>query len=270
MSSNKLMRQADLISELVYQKSMAACRNQVLIFARMIKNKLIENGIGKQVAAESVKQGFEGYLNLSTFKQECLNGVNEVLNIYLQPNNRGRDVLGRLMTEYCFVRRPSGQVLFPDESEKDDESRVEYMPGVLPRPLLKYFLVSVRGSIEGVDGFRFMPMLFGFDDPLMEERHQTAFKLLESFRTMHDGGKRVTDWNGMYQHQVSKQLTRHLAAEVLKKVHDLGRQRLLNILNNIQYKDESVSEEPALKRVVVAGDVDLIIACLEEGIGSLG
>ncbi|THB65864.1 MAG: hypothetical protein D6E12_11655 [Desulfovibrio sp.] len=269
MSNPTPLQQKDLISDLLYKSALRACRNQLLIFAKIVKTSLIEDGMPAVEAAENVKKGFDGYKDLSTFENEFKQNVDKVLVAYLQPNYRGRDPLGRLLVEYAFVRCSSKGIIYPQDSEQDMAACEQFIRGVLPRPIMQYFLISIRGTVDGVDNFKFLPMLFGFDDPAMDERRKVIAEVIEENKKSPVPGKTLTHWKGVYDDERSKRLMLPFMRQVMERMASLGGQRFTNILENIQRKDEAMNDEPRLKRQITGDDLDQIASALARGIKRL-
>lgn len=271
MNDPSPLQQKDQIADMLFKAALRACRNQLLIFAKVVKSTLVRDGMPKFDAAETVKRGFDGYKDLTTFEQEFRDNVHKVLTAYLQPNYRGKDPLGRLIVEYSFIR--SGKkgmgMLFPEDSEQDKTARERFVKGVIPRPVVQYFLISIRGTVDGVDSFKFLPMLFGFDDPDMDERRKEVTAIIESHKKTLMPGKTVTDWQRVYEDQRSKNIMLPFLRLILERVAALGGKRYMNILENIQRKDESMNEVTRMERQITPEDVDQLASAVARGIKRL-
>ena len=269
MSDHSPLQQKDQIADLLFKAALRACRNQLLIFAKVVKATLIKDGMSHLDAAETVKKGFDGYKDLTTFESEFVETVGKVLTAYLQPNYRGKDPLGRLLVEYAFVRTRKKGLIFPLGSNEDRAARERFVKGVIPRPVLQYFLISIRGTVDGVDSFKFLPLLFGFDDPVMDERRKAVAGIIEEHRKTPVPGKTVTDWKMVYEDRRSKELMLPFLRQVLERLAALGGRRYLNILENIQRKDDSMGEEPQLRRQITPEDLDQVASALARGVAKL-
>ena len=269
MSDPSLLQQKDQIADVLFKAALRACRNQLLIFAKVVKTTLVHNGMSAVDAAETVKKGFDGYKDLTTFEQEFLETVSKVLTVYLQPIYRGKDPLGRLLVEYALVRVSKKGLIFPVDSNEDRAARERFIKGVVPRPLLQYFLISIRGTVDGVDGFKFLPMLFGFDDPVMDDRRKAIAAIIEEHKKTPVPGRTVTEWKKVYEDRRSKELMLPFLRLIHERLASLGGQRYLNILENIQRKDDSMNNEPQMKRQATLDDVDQIASALARGVGKL-
>jgi hypothetical protein len=202
---------------------------------------------------------------MDTFKHECAQVMNDILEAYLRPSERNKDVLGRLLLEYGVVRSFKRQVIFPDGSPQDDQAREEFVKGVFARPLLRYFLVSVRGSLDKVDDFDAKPVLFGTENEAMARRKEELEGIVEEHTTTYKYGKQSTDWPAMYEDERCKTIGLETLDELLGSMRALGPQRYLNILNNIRANDRSGEERTRMNRLFQLNDVRQLLAALGRG-----
>lgn len=245
------------INEIIYELAVNAARKQILFFSKQLKAKMLSVGITRQVAEDVIKEAFRGYKTMETFHSECHEPLYNVLEAYLQPNNRSRDVLGRLVIEYSLFKITKQPLLHPMGSNADTEARKRFMRNALPRPLISYFLVSMRGTIEGIDSFEARPVLFGVHNPVMAERRESATAIREHYTTLYKHDKRVVDWEAVYKDQRSMRLAFDVLGDVLQAMEGLGNQRMLKIIQNIQNYDKPVSEKNQMKREFVLDDIRL-------------
>lgn len=250
------------INEMILEVALNACRKQILTFSKQLKEKMLETGITRRVTDDIIKEAFRGYRTMDTFNEHCVETLYRILEAYLRPSNRCKDVLGRLVVEYSLFRAVKTPLLNPAGSERDDEARRTFLRNALPRPLVSYFLVSMRGSVEGVDDFDAKPVLFGLENETMAERRERATAIAADHTTHYKHGHRVVDWDNIYEDERSKRLAFELIGEVVEGMDGLGDKRMLKIIQNIQNNDKPVSATNVMEREFALDDIRLLKAAM--------
>lgn len=250
------------INELITEITLNACRKQILTFSKQLKAKMLETGITRQVTEDIIKEAFRGYKTMATFHEHCDETLYQILEAYLRPSNRCKDILGRLVVEYAMYRAVKKPLLNPEGSDLDDQTRQVFLRNALPRPLVNYFLVSVRGDVDGIDDFEARPVLFGLENPVMAERRERAQAIAEEHTTRYSYGQRTVDWDGICADERSKKLAYELITDIVRAMTDLGDKRMLKIIQNIQNNDKPVSTKNAMEREFATDDVRLLKAAL--------
>ncbi len=261
MSINNEKKITD-INDLIVEITINACRKQILTFSKKLKEKMLETGITRQVTEGIIKEAFKGYKAMATFNEHCSDTLLAILEAYLRPSNRCKDVLGRLVVEYALYRAVKKPLLKPDGSEQDGAARKAFMRNALPRPLVSYFLVSVRGSVDGIDEFDARPVLFGLENETMAQRQELAQAIAADHTTQYNYGQRAVDWERIYEDERSKRLGFDLINDILDGMEGLGDKRMLKIIQNIQNNDKPVSPDNAMEREFVVDDIRLLKAAL--------
>lgn len=171
--------------------------------------------------------------------------------------NRGLDPTGRILVEYCFIRAPEQHMLFPNGSQQDSKARKEYVEGVIPRPLMRYFLVSVRGSIPSLDEFKAHSILFGAENEQHEQRIQRAKDITEEFR-IPDSPTNEINWDAVYSAPQFQKIVLKLIGDVRRKLGELGQERYLRILENFKQRDPNTTGQNTMYRAFCLADVQSI------------
>ncbi|MGE4553238.1 MAG: hypothetical protein AB7D57_09005, partial [Desulfovibrionaceae bacterium] len=144
-----------------------------------------------------------------------------------------------------------------------DNAREMAVRGVLPRPFINYFLVALRGNVEGVDDFEARPVLFGSENPVMAER-QTTLRAIVAEHTRHfKFGKRSVGWEAVYKDRRTMRIAVELLADVIGAMDNLGNGRVLKIIQNIQNMDKPPEPRNAMQREFTTADVKLLKAGLQ-------
>ncbi|WP_022662057.1 hypothetical protein [Paucidesulfovibrio longus] len=265
MSEHTSSQYVEDVRNLIYELALKACRKQVLVFSKELKMKMSSLGMERAVIEDVIRAAFQGYSTMQTFKDESSQQMLTILDAYLRPSNRGRDGIGRLITEYGIARAYKKTVLYPDGSRQDDAARENFTKGIIPRPLLRYFLVAVRGSIAALDGFSAKPVLFSEHNEAMQERRETLKELVEEFTTQYNYGKTATDWRRLCDDDRARRIGLELLNDVLANMQSLGAERFLKIVNNVQNSDKYPEERMLMKRPFSLADVKQLTVALTRG-----
>lgn len=244
------------------QLGASACREQVMAFARIMQRTLVEAGVEREVANEAIRHGFSGYRNVSLFNERFGRSSGELLDDYLTPSERGVDNLGRILVEYAFVRG-ARRLLFAEDSEEELQAREVFTPDVLPRQLIRYFLVAVRGSIEGLEAFDARPVLFAQHDPLIRKARELADSIVASHQRKTESGRVLTDWEKVYADHKAQKVCLRLLGEIYRRMKDLGDERLVKIIDNLRLKDESAGGSIDMGRFFKSEDMRQLVEALD-------
>lgn len=253
------------VNALLYDLTLKACRKQVLVFSGELKNKMLSMGVSKAKTAEIIKEAFKGYTTMDTFKTECSKVMYDMLEAYLRPSRRQRDNIGRLLVEYGITRAYKRQILCADESEKETAAREKFVKGVIARPLLRYFLVSVRGALDAVDEFKTKPVLFGLENEAMAERTRELAEIVKKYTVQYKYGKQSTNWGALYDDPDCKRLACDTLGEILETIASMGPQRYFKIIGNIQSNNKFPTQRTAMERLFELNDVKQLVAALTRG-----
>lgn len=270
MTDADTARQAADIRSIVFEMAVDGCRKQILVFSRQLKKKMLDSGISRETTDEIIREAFRGYKSLEIFHRTCAAPMQQALEAYLTPSRRALDSLGRILTEYAMVRAPKRPLVREERSEEDDNAREMIVRGVLPRPFLGYFLVALRGSVEGVDDFESRPVLFGSENPVMAERQQALEAIIEEHTRHFRFGKRSVDWKEVYKDRRTMRIGLELIGDVLPALDNLGDARFLKIVQNIQGMDKPPDARNAMQREFALSDVRLLKAGLQRAWELLG
>ncbi|MGE4299480.1 MAG: hypothetical protein AB7E47_15800 [Desulfovibrionaceae bacterium] len=253
------------VHELVLQAALRASRGQMQLFARLMKRALHEQGVDKDTIGRAWQATLAQYKEMSRIKRECAFAVDEALHLYELPGTTVRDIMGRVVVEFCLIRSGDSRLIFPEKTREDDEARAAFTPGVIPRPFMRHFLVSVRGTIEGLDGFQAKSMLFGEGNELYEEcRAALSGYIARHTKGGDDGGSTVL-WLDVYEDPDVKRVALRFVGEVHRRIAALGAERYLRIIENIRQQDPERNTVSAMGREFVDDDMEQLLGALERG-----
>lgn len=249
------------VSNQLYDASLEAFRKQIFAFAKELREKMLDAGLPGDVTARVLKETFGDLRDMPEFRRQVNETQTAILEAFVIPKNQGQDAMGRILTTWLFKYKKSPARLYPAGSEKDAKAREEFVPGVLPRPLLAYFLASIRGSLDGPDCFDSRPMLYSEDSPDLEKWRTSIKELLEKHVVIQGKDTRVMDWGAAYKNKKIRRLAAEIAMDGLKQIKPLGADRFARILDNIRRKAEGplcahLGQE--MERTIVSEDVQQI------------
>lgn len=174
---------------------------------------------------------------------------------------RGVDSIGRIVTEFCFVRTSAGTMLWPEYSDKDTLARWQFEESVLPRPLLRYFLVSVRGTVEPIDAFEAPPFLF--DEPeTLDELKSDITLLLDEFKGPFGTGEAAVDWPEVYEDPRFREIARDLVVRMSARLADHGLESYLQTLERYREQDPRRNDANLMQRAITIEDARQIQTAL--------
>lgn len=225
------------------------------LFTALLRRHAIESGCPEQVFDDAVESArYE--LNIEEAKHDYLT---QAVKTY---ENRGMDTLGRIVIEFCFIRTPNGPMLWPEYSEEDSLARWNFSEMVLPRPLMRYFLVSLRGSIENLDSFASESYLFEENPDQLEETKQAISDLIEAFKGPFGSGESSVNWQDVYEDARFQELALDIITKFIQKIESEGPETYLDHLNRYRQNDAAREEGNLMQRPFSTEDVKQISKAL--------
>lgn len=180
-----------------------------------------------------------------------------------QAENRGVDSLGRLLVEYCFFEGPDKQMIWPDNSFQDVAARKMFIPECVSRPLMRYFLASVRGAVPGLDNFEAESILALHED-MSPAKHAASIKgLLEEFKGPFGEGEDAIEWEAVYADNRCRTMALAMIRDILTRLQQLGHEQYLDILMDLRGHDPDNNGINAMQRPLVVEDIEQIETALK-------
>jgi len=173
------------------------------------------------------------------------------------------DSIGRILVEFCFFRTAAVKMIWPDHSDQDITARRVFNDRIMPRPLMRYFLVSVRGSIDDLDGFRSPSMLFCDRPEEYAVLKHSVHELLDEFKGPFGSGESAVDWNGVYDDRRLQGMTLELIESLRRKVEEFGLEQYVAQLERYRDLDPEKSGLNAMHRSFGIDDGRQIADALE-------
>lgn len=226
------------------------------LFTELIRRYAIEGGCPEA--------DFDNALDAAMYEFKLKDAEEDILGSALKSyENRGMDTLGRIVIEYCFIRTPNEPMLRPEFSDEDSLARWHFSHGTLPRPLMRYFLVSVRGSIENLDQFSTESYLFETDPDRLEAARRIVNELIEAFKGPFGSGESSVDWQAVYEDQRFQQLALDVISDLIQKIEQDGLERYLDYLNRYRQLDAASDEGNLMQRPFTIRDAQQITEALQ-------
>jgi hypothetical protein len=218
----------DFSDEKTRQLMERICRERLDLFTTNLERHLITGGVDSGVMKRAMDKAMAETLKESAILAEKAARCEE---------NRRIDSIGRLLVEYCFLRAPSSRMLWPEQSERDLQARREFLSNVVPRPLMRYFLISVRGAIDELDRFESPSLLLNDDGRECDRLRLQINERLENFKGPFGSGESQVDWDGVYENRDFQALTLKIIETMRHKLSDYGLETYLSHLQHYRTLD---------------------------------
>lgn len=176
----------------------------------------------------------------------------------LMENSRGIDSLGRILVEFCFMRSTDTPMIWPENSEQDTTARKMFTREYIPRPLMRYFLASVRGAIPQLDNFEADSILLEEENDTHSQRVLHINELLEDFKGPFGEGESAIDWPAIYADPRFQNITLELIRDIRHKIEQFGLEHFLHILENYRQHDPDSKGTNAMQRPFTLNDAKQI------------
>lgn len=225
------------------------------LFTGLLRRNLAEAGVDEGMLQDIIQATT---LELQ-IEESHSNLVDRALHSF---DNRGIDTVGRIVVEYCFVRTSMGQMIWPEYSEEDTTARWHFMENVLPRPLMRYFLISVRGTIQDIDGFSTPSYLFESSQEPVEELRQTIADYIDDFKGPFGRGESAVDWQAVYEDQRFREFGLQIISSMRTKLEQDGLEEYLGCLEQYRQLDPNNDHLNLMQRTISIEDAQQIQTAL--------
>lgn len=230
---------------------------QLMAYTQIIRKNMLDAGVARETTETILKQAIKEFRKKQTFEASCNNALQGMSCSAGNKENRGIDSIGRLLVEYCFIRSPEGRLLWPEDSEQDLKARENFTSNILPRPLMRYFLISVRGAISEINKYEAVPALFGEENQTNEERKEYVKSLIKEMAGT-DSTPTQLDWNKIYADPRFQKVALEFIGDIRRKIAQFGHERYLRILDNLHQRDPENKGLNAMHRSFTIEDVKQI------------
>ena len=237
MAHKEISLKSPAITHNLSKISHCECRKLLFSFANALRKKLVTQGMDNARVLEGIQLAMKEFGPESfAINKECMHLVQETLENFLNAQDKGGDILGRIVFHFVFDAPDGKRLVHEEGSEEDILARRQVTPGVIPRPLMRYFLICVRGTVSGVDPFQSLPVLFGSDFQFIEERTATALELANDYRMVEDSEDSPIYFPGFFLDRRVQMFAFELLGKVWQRLEDLPEGWLLRIIENLHSK----------------------------------
>lgn len=244
-TENKIERIAEYVSQVKLQE-----------FTRLLRKNLIESGVDEAL--------FDNAADATTLELQIQESQSSIIDRTLRSyENRGIDTVGRIVVEYCFIRSAQGKMIWPEYSDEDTMARWQFSETVLPRPLMRYFLVSVRGTVDDIDDFTSDSFLFADNPDGIDDIRKTFGDLIESFKGPFGSGESSVDWQAVYEDKRFKKLAHDLVKNMRERMNQNGLEEYLHCLEEYRKQDPKKEEINLMQRPFTLEDAHQIDEALQ-------
>lgn len=250
------------------------CRKLIYSFANVLYKRLRERGVGDKMIRESIHEAASEFKSgCMALNRECMGIVLETMDNYIHAQDSGSDVLGRILSKFCFAAPGAEIKAHAPGTALDTKARKEFTFGVVPQPVLGYFLIVVRGSVPSVDAIESPSFLFGAECSYLKERLRELGSILDDHRIAdmeyaHEADQAdqaaPVNWDIVFKNRRTRMLALDLISEVEARVENIGLDKLHHILDNLHHKDKGARETDQLKRLVLVEDVVQLKTALQQ------
>ncbi|MDC0336112.1 hypothetical protein OAN24_04355 [Pseudodesulfovibrio sp.] len=209
---------------------------QIMLFTHIIRQQLLDAGVDRQLLEKTVKTAVKAFRQKQTYDKDCATALQDMSANSSGKEHRGIDSIGRILVEYCFCRTPDTQLIWPEESEEDTQARISFTEGIIPRPLMQYFLVTVRGTVPQLNKFEADSILFGKENAAHEDRKKQVDALVHEFDNLNESGSKIK-WKAIYMDSRFQAIALELIGDIRRKIEQFGHERYLRILENLRQRD---------------------------------
>ncbi|WP_319472176.1 hypothetical protein [uncultured Pseudodesulfovibrio sp.] len=209
-------------------------------FTDLLREQLLGSGVTPEIFDSAVRTANQ------QMKADNIEGV--ITQAVQAEENRGVDTIGRILVEFCFFRSPAVQMIWPENSEQDMAARSEFSSNVIPRPLMRYFLISVRGSIRELDGFETDSMLYADDPNAYDQLKHTVDTQLEEFKGPFGSGESAIDWAEVYEDHRFQRVTLDIVKAMRRMMQQFGTEQYVAHLEDYRTQDPENRGQNAMRR----------------------
>ncbi len=261
--SRKILLDVPAMSEMLIKSSLPGCKKQIFLFANMARRHLLQAGVDEARIKEALEGAFEDFSpNLRALNEECMLMVRETVDNFINSEDLGRDLIGRALRRFCFEAVP-GQAPAPGPGRSQSQSEtVQGGEPALSERLADLFLMSVRGSVEGVDPIMSLPILFGTDLARLDQTSQEFAGIVADYKMGEEDDAPVY-WNGFFLDRRTMALTLDFIGAVQEKMREAGAKNTLLILENLESKHQRRYGAAFMERPITLDDVYLLMGLLE-------
>lgn len=269
--SEPILLRTPALDDLLTKVSRQECKKQLFTFANMVRRAARDEGLDDAAVGRAIKKALTDYgPTCKGVNAECMGLVQGAIEDFINAGDHGRDIIGRLLTHYML--QADAGVAMPKAGEDEEEgARQSFLPGVMPRPLLDYFLITVRGSVEGLDPIQSLPLIFGTGMGWLGDKEARLGQIIEDYRieapdageadehAMAAEGATTSEapiyWEGVFLDNRTRLLALQFFSEIAARIKDLGAEHYAMLLANLESKHRNTHGHTLMQRPFQVEDV---------------
>ncbi len=245
-------------------------RKLLFSFANRLRKNLDAKGLDRDLSLEAIRQTIEEFgQECHAINEECMHLVEEALENFLNSQEQGGDILGRILFYFLFESAPGGRLVYEDSHADNERACMEFVQGVIPRPLMRLFLVSVRGSVEGIDPFQALPVLFGAGGEYIQEKTEEALELAKDYRMGEESEDSPIYYAGFFLDMRVRVFALELLEKVWERMEQMPGDRLLQVYENLQSKRRKATGVTDMERMLTVEDMEQLCGAVRNGLDAL-
>lgn len=244
------------LSEQSTQLAQRVSQMKLALYTRLLRKNFLDIGVDESTF-DTIAQATNLELAIQESEEKLLERALSNLD------SRGIDMLGRLIVEYCFVRTDVGRMIWPVYSNQDTSARWHHISEVLPRPLMRYFLVSLRGPLSAIDGYSATPFFFENTPEFLEEAHEVINQGIEKYRGPFGSGESAIDWPSLYEDPQFLRLGLDIISAMRKQLAEAGPEAYMERLEDYRVRDPESEAKNLMQRPFSQEDFDQIAEALD-------
>ena len=265
MDSKEIDFQSEAALNMLSKVTQGQCNKHPLLFARIVRRLLLEQGVAEATVNAVLEEAKQEYgPECYEVNSQCAIITGGALKDYYSGDEEA-DILGRILVHFCFMAPNAAIKVYGDGDEQEMLARRQFTPNVLARPVMRYFLISVRGTLEGVDPYMSLPALFGTDMEDINTLTEKAMQIAEHHRHGSTPDKPgPVHWGGFYKEPNARKLALFVVGQALKRIQAMGLDRYLQVLENYQAKRRSKLGSVLMERALLPEDAQQIVRALDD------
>ena len=193
--------------------------------------------------------------------------VEETIENYINSADKGRDVIGRALRHFCFLQNDDSYD-FPGPATDVEAYIGDLQHGVVAQPAVEYFLITIRGSVDGLDPIRSLPLIYGTNLEYVDKKNAALQEILKDYKM--DGAEDApVYWHGVFLDKRARAITLEIVTQTIERIEDTGLDNYLVLLDNLELKYQRRFGRTMMDRPFVLQDVKQLMRILERSKATL-
>ncbi len=236
--------------------------DQLELFIHRLRKELLESGLDEKIFDDAAEKAIRGITRPLSDKPVLFRRQVDSSHV-LEKEGRGMDSLGRILVEYSFIRTPEASMIRPENSYEDRTARKTFTQEFIPRPLMRYFLATVRGPVAELDRFKAKSIIPKDGHPSNAQRRVYVEELVREFMGPFGSGESAIDWETVYADSRFQEIVLDLISDIRQNIQLMGFDVYLSMIENLRRTDPDSTGLNAMQRPFVINDIKQIDMALQ-------